>query len=95
MLGEWAGIIAFPIPEQGEWPRHGDGRYLRPDFVERTPPFLTWARPIFEQGALSPMSVFPANFPILCLPGTSFSKAKSWIKGTARHPLYMPSMGAK
>ena len=53
MLGEWAGTIAFPIPEQGEWPRHGDGRYLRPDFVERTPPFLTWARPIFEQGALS------------------------------------------
>ena len=45
MLGEWAGTIAFPIPEQGEWPRHGDGRYLRPDFVERTPPFLTWARP--------------------------------------------------
>ena len=41
MLGEWAGAIAFPIPEQGEWPRHGDGRYLRPDFVERTPPFLT------------------------------------------------------
>ena len=32
MLGEWAGAIAFPIPEQGEWPRHGDGRYLRPDF---------------------------------------------------------------
>ena len=31
MLGEWAGIIAFPIPEQGEWPRHGDGRYLRPE----------------------------------------------------------------
>ena len=69
MLGEWAGIIAFPIPAQGEWPRHGDGRYLRPDFVQRTPPFLTWARPIFEQGALSPMSVFPAHFPILCLPG--------------------------
>ena len=67
MLGEWAGTIAFPIPEQGEWPRHGDGRYLRPDFVERTPPFLTWARPIFEQGALSPMSVFPADFPFFFL----------------------------
>ena len=23
MLGEWAGIIAFPIPAQGEWPRPG------------------------------------------------------------------------
>ena len=40
MLGECAGAIAFPIPERGEWPRHGDGRYLRPHFVERTPPFL-------------------------------------------------------
>ena len=67
MLGEWTGAIAFPIPEQGEWPRHGDGRYLRPDFVERIPPFLR-ARRLFEQGALSPMSVFPADFPILCPP---------------------------
>ena len=83
MLGEWAGIIAFPIPEQGEWPRHGDGRYLRPDFVEQTPPFLTWARPIFEQGALSPVSVFPAHFLILCLPETSYSKAKTYTRGTA------------
>ena len=69
MLGEWAGKIAFPIPEDGKWPRHGHGIYLRPDYIHRTPPFLTWARPIFEQGALSPMSVLPADFPILCLPG--------------------------
>ena len=58
MLGEWAGKIAFPIPEDGKWPRHGHGIYLRPDYIHRTPPFLTWARPIFEQGALSPMSFF-------------------------------------
>ena len=77
MLGEWAGAIAFPIPEQGEWPRHGDGRYLRPDFVERTPPFLTWARPIFEQGALSPMSVFPADFPYSASQETNCSRARS------------------
>ena len=60
MLGEWAGTIAFPIPERGEWPRHGDGRYLRPDFADLTPPFLTWARPIFEQGALPSVS-FPSR----------------------------------
>ena len=76
MLGEWGWSHCIPIPEQGEWPRHGDGRYLRPDFVERTPPFLTWARPIFEQGALSPMSVFPADFPILCLPGDKLFQSK-------------------
>ena len=69
MLGEWAGITAFPIPQNGVWPRHGDSRYLRPEYAQRTPPFLTWARPIFEQGALSPMSVLPADFPIICLPG--------------------------
>ena len=76
MLGEWAGKIAFPIPENGTWPRHGHGIYLRPDYIHRTPPFLTWARPIFEQGALSPMSVFPADFPILCLPGDKLFQSK-------------------
>ena len=76
MLGEWAGKIAFPIPEDGKWPRHGHGIYLRPDYIHRTPPFLTWARPIFEQGALSPMSVFPADFPILCLPGDKLFQSK-------------------
>ena len=76
MLGEWAGKIAFPLPENGKWPRHGHGIYLRPDYIYRTPPFLTWARPIFEQGALSPMSVFPADFPILCLPGDKLFQSK-------------------
>ena len=33
MPGEWAGKIAFPIPEHGEWPRHGHGIYLRPDYI--------------------------------------------------------------
>ena len=57
MLGEWAGKVAFPVPAPGvAWPRHGHGRYLRPDFIQRSPSFLTWARPIFEQGALPPMS---------------------------------------
>ena len=46
MLGEWAGKIAFPLPKDGKWPRHGHGIYLRPDYIHRTPPFLTWARPI-------------------------------------------------
>ena len=95
MLGEWAGIIAFPIPEQGEWPRHGDGRYLRPDFVQRTPPFLTWARPIFEQGALSPMSVFPANFPILCLPGDKLFQSKELDNGYSLPPIVHAFHGSK
>ena len=95
MLGEWAGTIAFPIPEQGEWPRHGDGRYLRPDFVERTPPFLTWARPIFEQGALSLMSVFPADFPILCLPGDKLFQSKEVDNGYSLPPIVHAFHGSK
>lgn len=44
MLGEWAGKVAFPIPAPGiGWQRHGHGIYLKPKFVTRTPPFLTWA----------------------------------------------------
>ena len=76
MLGEWAGIIAFPIPQNGIWPRHGDSRYIRYEYSDRMPPFLTWARPIFEQGALSPMSVLPAEFPIICLPGDKIFQSK-------------------
>ena len=95
MLGEWAGAIAFPLPEQAEWPRHGDGRYLRPDFVERTPPFLTWARPIFEQGALSPMSVFPADFPILCHPGDKLFQSKELDKGYSLPPIVHAFHGSK
>ena len=33
MLGEWAGIIAFPIPQNGVWPRHGDSRYIRHEYL--------------------------------------------------------------
>ena len=95
MLGEWAGVIAFPIPERGEWPRHGDGRYLRPDFIERTPPFLTWARPIFEQGALSPMAVFPANFPRLCLPGDKLFQSKEVDTGYSLPPIVHAFHGSK
>ena len=73
MLGEWRGLLRSQFPNKEG---NGHGLYLRPNFILRTPPFLTWARPIFEQGALSPMSVFPANFPILCLPGDKLFQSK-------------------
>ena len=95
MLGEWAGKIAFPIPEDGKWPRHGHGIYLRPDYIHRTPPFLTWARPIFEQGALSPMSVFPADFPILCLPGDKLFQSKDVEKAYYLPPIVHAFHGSK
>ena len=95
ILGEWAGVVAFPIPESGEWPRHGDGRYLRPEYAERTPPFLTWARPIFEQGALSPMAVLPAEFPIICLPGDKLFQSKEVAEGFSLPPVVHAFHGNK
>ena len=95
ILGEWAGVVAFPIPENGEWKRHGDGRYLRPEYAERTPPFLTWARPIFEQGALSPMAVLPAEFPIICLPGDKLFQSKEVAEGYSLPPVVHAFHGNK
>ena len=95
ILGEWAGVVAFPIPENGEWKRHGDGRYLRPEYTERTPPFLTWARPIFEQGALSPMAVLPANFPIICLPGDKLFQSKEVAERFSLPPIVHAFHGNK
>ena len=96
MLGEWAGQVAFPIPAPHiGWPRHGHGRYLRPAFIGRTPPFLTWARPIFEQGALSPMSTFPADFPILCLPGDKLFQSKEVDSNHSLPPIVHAYQGNK
>ena len=75
--------------------RHGDGRYLRPEYTERTPPFLTWARPIFEQGALSPMAVLPADFPIICLPGDKLFQSKEVAEGFSLPPVVHAFHGNK
>ena len=95
MLGEWAGIIAFPVPQNGIWPRHRDSRYIRQEYANRMPPFLTWARPIFEQGALSPMSVLPAEFPIICLPGDKMFQSKEIDAGYSLPPLVHAFYGSK
>ena len=96
MLGEWAGQVAFPIPAPHiGWPRHGHSRYLRPAFIGRTPPFLTWARPIFEQGALSHMSTFPADFPILCLPGDKLFQSKEVDSNHSLPPIVHAYQGNK
>ena len=95
MLGEWAGIIAFPVPQNGIWPRHGDSRYIRQEYLDRMPPFLTWARPIFEQGALSPMSVLPAEFPIICLPGDKIFQSKEIDAGYSLPPIVHAFHGSK
>ena len=74
LLGEWSGHIAFPLPALADdgshnWPRHGTACLLQPEFRKRLPPFVGWAYPAFEQGALAPLVFLPANFPIIVLPG--------------------------
>ena len=95
MLGEWAGIIAFPVPKDGVWPRHGDSRYIHHEYADRMPPFMTWARPVFEQGALPPMSVLPADFPILCLPGDKVFQSKEIDPSYSLPPIVHAFHGSK
>ena len=75
LLGEWSGHIAFPLPtltDDGshDCPRHGTACLLQPEFRKRLPPFVGWAYPAFEQGALAPLVFLPATFPIIVLPVT-------------------------
>ena len=77
-------LLLLPAPKKDlARLRKWHGIYLRPDYIYRNPPFLTWARPIFEQGALSPMSVFPADFPILRLLGDNSFRARMLKKHIA------------
>ena len=76
LLGVWANFMVFPLPTKKrdngrslQWPRHGHTGKLRPDMQKRTPSLVGWARPAFEQGALAPLSLLPANCPVCVLPG--------------------------
>ena len=81
LLGEWSGHIAFPLPaltDDGshDWPRHGTACLLQPEFRKRLPPFVGWAYPAFEQGALAPLVFLPATFPIIVLPGDKMFQSR-------------------
>ena len=76
LLGVWANFVVFPLPTKTrdngrtlQWPRHGHTGKLRPEMQKRTPSLVGWARPAFEQGALPPLSILPANCPVCVLPG--------------------------
>ena len=55
----------------------------------------TWARPLFEQRALSPMSVFPADSPILCLPGDKLFQSKDLDDAYCLPPIVHAFQGNK
>ena len=67
LLGEWANHITFPLPKASPdgkivWPRHGSADLLGQTYQTRSPPFVMWAFPAFEQGALAPLVFLPATF---------------------------------
>ena len=81
LLGEWANHITFPLPKASPdgkivWPRHGSADLLGQTYQTRSPPFVMWAFPAFEQGALSPLVFLPATFPIRVLPGDKLFQSR-------------------
>ena len=50
LLGQWSGLVTFPVPATGVWPRHGHLRGILDGFQGRQPNFHKWARPAYEQG---------------------------------------------
>ena len=81
LLGEWANHITFPLPKSSPdgkifWPRHGSADLLGQSYQTRSPPFVMWAFPAFEQGALAPLVFLPASFPIQVLPGDKLFQSR-------------------
>ena len=58
------------------WPRHGSADLLGQTYQTRSPPFVMWAFPAFEQGALAPLVFLPATFPIRVLPGDKLFQSR-------------------
>jgi len=69
ILGQWSGLITFPVPATGLWPRHGHLRGILDGFQGRQPNFHKWAQPAYEQGALPTLSLLPGEVVIKVLPG--------------------------
>ena len=45
ILGQWSGLVTFPVPATGQWPRHGHLRGILDGFQGRQPNFHKWAGP--------------------------------------------------
>jgi len=68
LLGQWSGLVTFPVPTTGQWPRHGHLRGILDGFQGRQPNFHKCARPAYEQGALPTLSLLPGEVVIEVLP---------------------------
>ena len=75
ILGQWSGLVTFPVPATGQWPRHGHLQGILDGFQGRQPNFHKWARPAYEQGALPTLSLLPGLVTIKVLPGDKMYQA--------------------
>ena len=81
IIGLFMNSSAFPVPVKTEkgmpaWPRCGNAIGVTENMERRIPPFTTWARPIFEQGALPVLAVTQSDFPIISLPGDQIFQSR-------------------
>ena len=65
ILGQWSGLVTFPVPVTGQWPRHGHLRGILDGFQGRQPNFISGPGP--------PMSKGPCQH-------SAFSQAKLWLR---------------
>ena len=84
LLGQWSGLVTFPVPATGLWPRHGHLRGILDGFQGRQPNFHKWARPAYEQGALPTLSLLPGEVVIKVLPGDKIYQAMEIEPGFMR-----------
>ena len=75
VLGQWSGLVTFPVPASGVWPRHGHLRKILDGYQGRQPNFHKWARPAYEQGALPTLSLLPGEVSVRVLPGDKMYQA--------------------
>ena len=92
LLGQWSGLVTFPVPQTGVWPRHGHLRGILNGFVDRQPNFHKWARPAYEQGALPTLSLLPGEVTIRVLPGDKMYQAMEIEPGYMR-PVILHGFG--
>lgn len=95
LLGEWAGHIAFPLPERDDtgkyrWPKHGHAGCMDRQFVSRMPSFINWGRPASNRVHLRLLFFCKLIFLCRCYLVTNFSKAGMSGSTTCCLPLCTP-----
>ena len=94
ILGQWSGLVTFPVPATGQLGRDGHLRGILDGFQGRQPNFHKWARPAYEQGALPTLSLLPGEVAIKVLPGDKMYQAMEIEPGFMR-PVILHGFGTR